>query len=76
MIVLGESPVGGILDLAEREVPETIPAHWQVYFAVEDTDATIEAAKAGGRRRHGRADRHPRSAASRSSPTRTGRASR
>jgi uncharacterized protein len=48
MIVLGERPVGGILDLAARGVPEAIPAHWQVYFGVEDTDATIEAAKAAG----------------------------
>jgi predicted enzyme related to lactoylglutathione lyase len=48
MIVLGEGPVGGILDLAARQVPEAIPAHWQVYFGVEDTDATIEAAKDAG----------------------------
>jgi predicted enzyme related to lactoylglutathione lyase len=47
-ILLGESMVGGILDMAGREVPETVPAHWQVYFAVEDTDATIEAAKQAG----------------------------
>jgi predicted enzyme related to lactoylglutathione lyase len=47
-ILLGESMVGGILDMAEREVPEMVPAHWQVYFAVEDTDATIEAAKGSG----------------------------
>jgi predicted enzyme related to lactoylglutathione lyase len=47
-ILLGESMVGGILDMAEREVPEMVPAHWQVYFAVEDTDATIEAAKQTG----------------------------
>jgi predicted enzyme related to lactoylglutathione lyase len=47
-ILLGESMVGGILDMAEREVPEMVPAHWQVYFAVEDTDATIEAAKQAG----------------------------
>ena len=48
MIVLGDRPVGGILDLAAREVPEVVPAHWQVYFGVEDTDATIEAAKSAG----------------------------
>jgi predicted enzyme related to lactoylglutathione lyase len=48
MIVLGDGPVGGILDLAARGVPESIPAHWQVYFGVEDTDATIDAAKAAG----------------------------
>jgi predicted enzyme related to lactoylglutathione lyase len=47
-IVLGERPVGGILDMAARGVPEEIPAHWQVYFGVEDTDATIEAAKQAG----------------------------
>jgi uncharacterized protein len=48
MIVVGERPVGGILDLTERNVPEQIPAHWQVYFSVEDVDATIESAKAAG----------------------------
>lgn len=48
MIVLGERPVGGVFDMAERGVPEGVPAHWQVYFGVEDTDATIEAAKAAG----------------------------
>lgn len=42
------SAVGGILNMTERGVPEGIPAHWQVYFAVEDTDATIEKAKEGG----------------------------
>jgi hypothetical protein len=47
-IKLGESMVGGILNMAERGVPEEVPAHWQVYFAVEDADATIEAAKQRG----------------------------
>jgi predicted enzyme related to lactoylglutathione lyase len=45
---LGEDMVGGMLNMAERGVPEQIPAHWQVYFAVEDTDATIEQAKQRG----------------------------
>jgi predicted enzyme related to lactoylglutathione lyase len=40
-ISLGEDMVGGILNMTERGVPEQIPAHWQVYFAVEDTDATV-----------------------------------
>jgi predicted enzyme related to lactoylglutathione lyase len=48
MIVLGERPVGGMLDLAARGVPEQIPAHWQVYLGVDDTDATIAAAKERG----------------------------
>jgi uncharacterized protein len=47
-ILLDGNPVGGILDMAARGVPEQVPAHWQVYFAVEDTDATVEKAKAGG----------------------------
>jgi uncharacterized protein len=47
-ILLDGNPVGGILDMAERGVPEQVPAHWQIYFAVEDTDATVEKAKAGG----------------------------
>jgi len=41
-------PVAGILDQNERGVPDGVPAHWQVYFAVEDTDAAIEKAKAAG----------------------------
>jgi predicted enzyme related to lactoylglutathione lyase len=45
---LGDGPVGGMLDMAGRGVPEEVPAHWQVYFAVEDTDATVEKAKQGG----------------------------
>jgi uncharacterized protein len=44
----GESMVGGILNMTERGVPEEVPAHWQVYFAVEDTDAAVEQVKQGG----------------------------
>jgi hypothetical protein len=47
-IELGGSPVGGILNMSERGVPAEVPPHWQLYFAVEDTDATIEKAKQGG----------------------------
>jgi predicted enzyme related to lactoylglutathione lyase len=47
-ILLGESMVGGILDMSSRGVPETVPPHWQVYFGVEDTDATLEKAKQSG----------------------------
>jgi predicted enzyme related to lactoylglutathione lyase len=47
-IKLGEDMVGGILDMDERGVPEAVPAHWQLYFAVEDTDATLAAAKDAG----------------------------
>jgi predicted enzyme related to lactoylglutathione lyase len=47
-ILLDGNPAGGILDMEEREVPEMVPPHWQVYFAVEDTDATVESAKGAG----------------------------
>ena len=33
--------------MSERGVPDEVPAHWLVYFAVEDTDATVEQTKAG-----------------------------
>jgi predicted enzyme related to lactoylglutathione lyase len=36
--------VGGLVDITNR-VPEEVPAHWLVYFGVEDADAT--ASKAG-----------------------------
>jgi uncharacterized protein len=47
-INLNGNMVGGMLDMAGRGVPSEVPAHWQVYFAVEDTDATVEKAKSGG----------------------------
>jgi predicted enzyme related to lactoylglutathione lyase len=47
-INLGGSPVGGVLNMAERGVPAEVPAHWQVYFAVEDTDAVVDQVKQGG----------------------------
>jgi len=46
-IVLGEETVGGLLDITDR-VPAEVPAHWLVYFAVEDADATIAIAKERG----------------------------
>jgi predicted enzyme related to lactoylglutathione lyase len=45
---LGDDMVGGMLDMGGRGVPEQVPAHWQVYFAVEDTNATVEQAKGAG----------------------------
>jgi len=39
--------VGGMLDITGR-VPDEVPAHWLTYFAVEDTDATLEKLKESG----------------------------
>ena len=43
----GEDTVGGMIDITGR-VPDEVPAHWLVYFAVDNTDATIEKAKDSG----------------------------
>jgi hypothetical protein len=47
-LMLDGRPVGGMLDLVERSIPEEIPPHWQVYFVVEDLDAAIEQATGSG----------------------------
>ena len=47
-IMLGDRPVGGLLDQEARDVPAEVPPYWQVYFAVEDTDAAVEQASAAG----------------------------
>jgi predicted enzyme related to lactoylglutathione lyase len=44
---LGEDSIGGMLDITGR-VPDEVPAHWLVYFAVENTDATLETIKGAG----------------------------
>ncbi|WP_411375538.1 VOC family protein [Arthrobacter sp. MPF02] len=43
----GTTAQAGIMD-ASGYLPAEIPSHWQVYFAVEDTDATVERATAMG----------------------------
>jgi uncharacterized protein len=46
---LGESIVGGIGELGAGQPPE-VPAHWSVYFAVDDADAAAATVtKLGGR---------------------------
>jgi uncharacterized protein len=44
---VGGTEVGGIGELGES-FPNEIPSHWSVYFAVEDTDATVEQVTASG----------------------------
>lgn len=43
----GEAMVGGMLDITGF-LPDEVPAHWLVYFTVENTDAAVETAKSGG----------------------------
>jgi uncharacterized protein len=46
-IKVGEDAVGGMIDITGR-APDEVPAHWLVYFAVEDAAATIEQATGSG----------------------------
>ena len=44
---LGDKSVGGMFRMGD-DFPDEVPAHWIVYFAVEDADAATEKAKEGG----------------------------
>ena len=44
---VGEEMVGGMLDISGL-LPAEVPAHWLVYFTVENTDAAVETVKSGG----------------------------
>jgi uncharacterized protein len=44
---LGRSTVAGMMAMPDT-VPAEVPAHWLVYFAVDDTDATVTAAEGQG----------------------------
>jgi predicted enzyme related to lactoylglutathione lyase len=44
---VGEASVGGMADITGR-VPDEVPAHWLVYFSVEDADGAVEKVKASG----------------------------
>lgn len=44
---VGEGRVAGMADISGR-MPDEIPAHWLVYFAVDNTDAAVETVKSSG----------------------------
>ena len=44
---VGEDTVGGMIDITGR-APDEVPAHWLVYFAVDDVDATLARASDSG----------------------------
>ncbi|MGH2720138.1 MAG: VOC family protein [Actinomycetota bacterium] len=57
---IGGKPVGGMSDMAAMNVPPQVPAHWLVYFGVDDTDAAVATVQAnGGSLRVGPMDIHP-----------------
>ena len=43
----GEGQLAGIMD-AGAFLPEGVPAHWSIYFRVEDADATVATAEGIG----------------------------
>ena len=43
----GETPICGIMDM-EGVSPPGVPPHWFAYIAVDDIDARVEKARAGG----------------------------
>lgn len=47
VLKVGDDRVGGMADITGR-VPDEVPAHWLVYFTVEDAEAATEKVKAGG----------------------------
>jgi uncharacterized protein len=46
-IKVGEDSIGGMIDITGR-APDEVPAHWLVYFAVDDVDATAAKATDSG----------------------------
>ncbi|MEM6615020.1 MAG: VOC family protein [Pseudomonadota bacterium] len=44
----GELPVGGMFDITNIPGMDQVPASWMAYIAVDDIDARVEKAKAGG----------------------------
>lgn len=42
---VGERAIGGMM---QSQAPPEVPSYWLPYFAVDDADATVEKAKAGG----------------------------
>jgi uncharacterized protein len=43
----GGASIGGMADISGR-VPDAVPAHWMVYFAVDDADAAVETVRSSG----------------------------
>ncbi|MDQ1656878.1 MAG: uncharacterized protein QOD41_1961 [Cryptosporangiaceae bacterium] len=41
----GETSYAGIMGMSDESYPAEIPSHWMIYFAVDDTDATVAKAQ-------------------------------
>lgn len=47
VISVGGSEFGGVVDMSGR-LPDEMPAHWLVYFATDDAEATVATARENG----------------------------
>jgi hypothetical protein len=45
---IGDRSVCGMSDMTTMNVPPQVPAHWLVYFGVDDTDAAVATVQANG----------------------------
>jgi predicted enzyme related to lactoylglutathione lyase len=41
LLKVGDRPIGGMMAIGAGGVPAEVPPHWNVYFAVDDVDATV-----------------------------------
>ena len=48
MLTVDGVPVAGVMPSPDHLVEMGVPPHWEVYFRVDDADATVEAAKSMG----------------------------
>ena len=46
--MIGDRPNGGAYDAASMNLPDEVPNHWGIYFAVEDCDATVALVNGNG----------------------------
>ena len=48
VVMAGDIPVAGVMKMPEHLLEMRHPAHWSTYLQVDDTDAAVAAAEAGG----------------------------
>lgn len=48
MLMAGDYPAAGIMDLPQELIDQGVPAHWEAYFRVDDAKSVVEKATAQG----------------------------
>jgi predicted enzyme related to lactoylglutathione lyase len=52
ILMNGEQPAAGIMDIKETHAPAGTPPHWTAYIAVDDVDAAVVKVEKGGGKVH------------------------